>query len=115
VDGRLAGAQLECSSRWALCVVAAASGYPGPYRKGLELTGDLEGTEDAIVFHAGTRLVGGRTVTSGGRVLGITGLGSSLAEARDRAYAAVAKVRFDGMFFRRDIGVRGLARLAGSG
>lgn len=113
VEGRLGEAQLQCSGRWALCVVAAADGYPGRFRRELEITGDLNGTDGAIVFHAGTKAVEGRTVTNGGRVLGITGVGNSLAEARDRAYAAVARVRFEGMFYRQDIGARGLARLAG--
>jgi len=113
VEGRLADTRLSCSGRWALCVVAAAEGYPGTYRKGVEITGSLEDSADTIVFHAGTKLVDGRVVTTGGRVLGITGLGASLAEARDKAYAALASIGFEGMFYRRDIGARGLARLAG--
>jgi phosphoribosylamine--glycine ligase len=62
-----------------------------------------------VVFHAGTRLEENRVVTSGGRVLGVTGIGYSLAEARDRAYKFMGRVHFPGMFYRRDIGVRGLA------
>lgn len=112
VEGRLAEMRLEHSSRWALCVVAASDGYPGAYRKGLEITGDLDGSDDAIVFHAGTKLVHDKIVTNGGRVLAATGLGMSLAGARDRAYEAVSHIRFEGMFYRRDIGARGLARMA---
>ena len=113
VEGRLAKTKPAWSDRSALCVVLASGGYPGKYRKGLPISGDLDGGDDMVVFHAGTRLEGDGIVTSGGRVLGVTGLGDSLREARDRAYAAVAGIRFDDAFFRRDIGNRGLARLDG--
>jgi phosphoribosylamine--glycine ligase len=94
-------------------VVAASAGYPGEVRKGLELTGDVWGTDEAVVFHAGTRCEGERIVASGGRVLGVTGVGSTLALARDRAYRALERVRFEGMQFRTDIGARGLGGPAG--
>jgi phosphoribosylamine---glycine ligase len=99
------------ADRAALCVVAAAEGYPGSYGKGMPVTGDLVGRDGVVVFHAGTRLDESRTVTNGGRVLGVTGIGRSLAEARDRAYKALEGIRFPGMVFRRDIGARGLAEL----
>ncbi len=96
----------------ALCVVAASEGYPGPYRKGLEIRGldSLEGRGDIAVFHAGTALQGGRLVTSGGRVLGVTAhlREGTLADAIKRAYEALAGISFDGMHYRRDIGRKGL-------
>jgi phosphoribosylamine--glycine ligase len=111
VEGHLATCEPVRSSRAALCVVAAADGYPEAYKKGLSIDGDLAGADDVVIFHAGTRSAEGRVVTNGGRVLGVTGLGDDLARARDRAYAAVERIRFPGMFFRKDIGARGLARL----
>ena len=85
------------------CVILASGGYPGSYEKGFDITG-LDNTGDAIVFHAGTKLSEGRLVTGGGRVLGVTGIGSSLDEALDRAYGAIDSIRFEGMYYRRDIG-----------
>jgi phosphoribosylamine--glycine ligase len=79
----------------------------------MPITGDLVGRDGVVVFHAGTKLDENRTVTNGGRVLGVTGIGRSLAEARDRAYRALDGIRFPGMVFRRDIGSRGLAFRAG--
>lgn len=97
--------------RWALCVVAASHGYPGTYQKGLPISGELDGGEQTIVFHAGTRLVDGRVVTNGGRVLGVTGMGKTLSEARDRAYYGIGLIHFPGMYYRRDIGEKGLRHL----
>jgi len=97
----------------ACCVVAAAAGYPGPYRSGVpvelpeELT-EAPGSDDACIFHAGTRFDGGRVVTAGGRVLGVTGIAADLAGAVRRAYEVMAGVRFDGMHYRRDIAARAL-------
>lgn len=111
-QGDLADRQLAKSDRAAMCVVAASAGYPGSYAKGVPVTGDaFRSDEGVVVFHAGTRAEGDGVVTSGGRVLGVTGIGAGLPEARDRAYAAMAGISFDGMFFRKDIGSRGLARL----
>ncbi len=94
--------------RWALCVVAAAKGYPGTYDKGLPITGNLTGGENTIVFHAGTKLIDGKFVTNGGRVLAVTGLGKTLPEARERAYYGLGLIHFPGMHYRRDIGEKGL-------
>lgn len=114
IEGRLREQKVTSAvDRAALCVVAAADGYPGSYRKGMQITGDLAGGEGVVVFHAGTGLEENRTVTNGGRVLGVTGIGRSLAEARDRAYQALEGIRFPGMVYRRDIGARGLASRAG--
>ena len=98
--------------RHALCVVIAAGGYPGTYAKGAEIEGleDAAAVADAVVFHAGTKPVGGKAVTNGGRVLNVTGLGADLREAQKRAYEAVDRIRFDGAFCRRDIGWRALRR-----
>jgi phosphoribosylamine--glycine ligase len=93
------------------CVVMASAGYPGAYEKGVEVSGAAEAQADgAKVFHAGTLLKNGRLVTSGGRVLGVTAAGETLAESIERAYAAVEKVRFPGAQYRRDIGRKGLER-----
>lgn len=109
VEGRLSRMSARWSTRSALCVVAAASGYPGMYPRGMPISGDDVGTDDVIVFHAGTEMQGGKVVANGGRVLGVTGIGDTLLQARERAYAALSRVRFDGMVYRTDIGVRGLA------
>jgi phosphoribosylamine--glycine ligase len=97
---------------YALCVVAASGGYPGSYEKGKPIRGELGEREDVIVFHAGTRQQDKRIVTSGGRVLGITGLGRTLAGAKATAYSALARIHFDGMQYRRDIGDKGIRRQA---
>ena len=110
IDGSLQKQTLTpVVDRAALCVVAAAEGYPGSYSKGMPIAGDLVGSDGVIVFHAGTKQEENRTVTNGGRVLGVTGIGRSLADARQRAYRALEDVSFPGMVFRRDIGARGLA------
>jgi phosphoribosylamine--glycine ligase len=95
----------------ALAVVMAADGYPADPVKGARITG-LEAAGDAKIFHAGTSLAGGKLVSSGGRVLGITALGQSISEAREKAYRAIAAIDFPGGFYRRDIGWREIARQA---
>lgn len=94
--------------RAACCVVMAAGGYPGPVAPATEIRGLDEAAKlsDVVVFHAGTRAELGRVVTAGGRVLGVTGLGPSMDEARRRAYQAVDTIHFDGAQVRRDIGAR---------
>jgi phosphoribosylamine--glycine ligase len=95
----------------AACVVLAAQGYPGDYQKGHVITG-IEQAEQtgAVVFHAGTRLKQ-QLVSDGGRVLGVTAVGASLTEALSQAYAAVEKIHFADMYYRRDIGHRAIDRL----
>jgi phosphoribosylamine--glycine ligase len=97
----------ECAAT----VIVASAGYPGSYEKGKEISGlaDAEAA-GATVFHCGTKSDGGKTLTSGGRVLSVTGMGATLREAVDRAYAGVARISFDGMFFRRDIAHRAFER-----
>lgn len=111
VDDRLeefAADGLEWDPRTAVCVVLASHGYPGSYAKGKIISGLEEAAKlpDVQVFHAGTTVAKNRIVTDGGRVLGVTALGDTIAEAREKAYAAVDKITFPGMFFRRDIGLK---------
>lgn len=92
----------------AVCVIAASGGYPGTYTTGKPVSGLEKASETAVVFHAGTRIAEGTVTTSGGRVLGVTATGHDLPEARSKAYSAMTAIHFDGMFFRRDIGAKGL-------
>lgn len=112
LDGRLDRTTAEWDPRPALGVVIAAQGYPGAVRLNDVIEGlDASRDPDTKVFQAGTRLdEQGRAVSAGGRVLTACALGRDIAEARERAYAAARSVRFDGMFFRRDIGHRALNR-----
>ena len=111
MDGTLA----ECNVSWknsaAVCVVVAAGGYPGEYRKGDVIKGlyDAE-AKDAVVFHAGTGLSGENVVTHGGRVLGVTAVAETIADAVDKVYPAVAQIKFSGMQYRKDIAHRALKR-----
>jgi phosphoribosylamine--glycine ligase len=104
---------IEWRSGAALTTVMASGGYPGEYATGvpIELPADLVDREDIIVFHAGTRLDGGRLVTAGGRVLAITAFGDSVIEAADRSREAAESIHFEGRTFRRDIGWREMRRL----
>ena len=110
LEGRLA----ETKPRWkpgsAVCIVLAAAGYPANPRKGDEIQGLEQAGAEASVFHAGTAREDGRFTTKGGRVLTVTALGEDLAAAVKKAYAAVAKISFSGMHFRKDIASRGLKR-----
>jgi len=96
-------------SSWTVCVVAAAKGYPEGYANGAQISGldDAAALENLVVFHAGTRREGKQFFTAGGRVLGVTGRGPSIGEARKAAYGGIGRIRFDGMQFRTDIGIRG--------
>jgi phosphoribosylamine--glycine ligase len=100
--------EIEWSNEAAVCVVLASEGYPGPYPKGVPISG-LGDHEPALVFHAGTaRGEDGSWVTSGGRVLGVVGLGSTIAEARSAAYASAEKITFPGKQNRSDIAMKAL-------
>ncbi len=96
--------------RPAICVVVASHGYPGEYEKGKEITGidAADALEDVKVFHAGTKMVDGKVVTDGGRVLGVTALGNSISAAKLQAYTAVQKVRWPGAWCRKDISDKAL-------
>ena len=113
--GGLRGVKPEWSSDWAVTVVLASRGYPESSSKGDEIRGlrSLDSLE-VEVLHAGTAQVGGKIVTAGGRVLNVTGLGSTPAEARDRAYAAAERIEFDGKQMRRDIAARAVERVEGA-
>lgn len=110
IDRRLAEMDLQWSEQAAVCVVMASGGYPGSYEKGKAISGltDADAMEGVKVFHAGTKRENDEVVTSGGRVLGVTALGDGLAAARDRAYAAVDKIKFDGAHVRGDIAAKAL-------
>jgi len=115
VEGRLEDADLAWDQRAAVCVVMASEGYPGSYETGREIHGleSVEALEDVIVFHAGTRSENERVLTAGGRVLGVTALGSDLKDAQARAYQAVEKISFEGAYYRTDIGSKAFAHLCG--
>ncbi|WP_292938061.1 phosphoribosylamine--glycine ligase [Noviherbaspirillum sp.] len=110
VNGTLDQVELEWDRRTALGVVMAAAGYPEAPRKGDVITGIPEESSNCITFHAGTSTVGGKLVTSGGRVLCVVGLGDSVRIAQKNAYDVVDNIHFDGAQFRRDIGWRALKR-----
>ena len=105
--GTLAGVELAAGPEAAVTVVLAAGGYPDKPETGVALEGiaDAE-AEGALVFHAGTALRGGSLVSSGGRVLNVTGIGASVAEARERAYRAVAHIELAGVQYRHDVALR---------
>jgi phosphoribosylamine--glycine ligase len=111
-DRRVATATVRQRAGAAACVVLASAGYPGDYEAGKPVAGLEDAARHALVFHAGTRVADGRVVTAGGRVFGVTGLGATLQEALDHAYAGADAIRFEGKTLRRDIGRRGLARRA---
>jgi phosphoribosylamine--glycine ligase len=104
-DGTLEDVTLQWDPRPAVCVVMASGGYPDNYQKGKKITGldEAEQIQDVIVFHAGTKTQNGDIVTDGGRVLGVTALGQTIADAKIRAYQAVEKIKFEGAYYRRDI------------
>ena len=104
--GELAGVAVGASADSAVTIVLTAEGYPAKGSRGSQIAGvdDADADADgALVFHAGTALHGDRLVTNGGRILGVTGLGDTVAGARDAAYAAVDRIEFEGMRYRSDI------------
>jgi phosphoribosylamine---glycine ligase len=109
--GGLAGASAEFEDSWAVTVVLASAGYPESSSKGDVIAGLAEAAEVAEVTHAGTAKRDGEIVTAGGRVLNVTGLGASPAEARDRAYDAAGRISFEGMQVRTDIAARAVERV----
>ena len=105
IDGTLATQTLQWKPESTVCVVMAAKGYPGSYEKGNEITGlNLNENQQAMVFHAGTKLDNGKVLTNGGRVLGVTALGLNINQAIKNAYSVVDKIKWDGIHFRKDIG-----------
>jgi len=111
LEGKLEDVRLDWDTRAALGVVMAAGGYPGSYAKGQTISGlETADSDTQKVFHAGTALEGDDTVTSGGRVLCVVGLGASVTAAAGAAYEAVDKIHWDDIHVRRDIGHRAIAR-----
>lgn len=106
VDGKLDTIDLQFEDNAAVCVVLASDGYPVSYEKGFPIEGleAFDGKDDYFCFHAGTAKKDGQFVTNGGRVLGVTALGSSLKEARKKAYDATDWVKFENKYMRHDIG-----------
>ena len=106
VDGRLAETELRWAPGASACIIASSSGYPGSYQTGLPITGLSSAAQipDVEVFHSGTAAKDGQIVTSGGRVLGVTARGDALDSALACAYAAMAHIHFEGIYYRRDIG-----------
>ena len=105
VDERLDEVEIEWETGACVCLVLASGGYPEAYEKGKEITfGDLD--EDIVLCHAGTALKDGKLVTSGGRVLGVVAKGEDVEAARRKVYAAAEKIHFDGMYYRKDIGIK---------
>ena len=112
-DERLSEVRIEWKKDPAVCVVISSGGYPGKYKKGDAITGigDANKIEGVHVFHAGTAFRDSDIVTAGGRVLGVTATGSSIAAAKKQAYEAIDKIKFAGMHYRRDIADRAMNRL----
>jgi phosphoribosylamine--glycine ligase len=111
VDGKLSDTELEWTPGASACIIVASEGYPGSYTTGREITGvaAAEALPGVVVFHSGTAEVEDRLLTAGGRVLGVTAVGPSLEDALACAYAGLGEIAFEGMYYRRDIGLRGIA------
>ncbi len=112
IDNKLSSVKLEWDERSAVCIVLAAGGYPGSYKKGTEIEGlDMaRNLDDLIVFHAGTKEIEGKITTSGGRVLNVVGIGKDIKSAIAQGYKGVSCIKFDGMQYRTDIGKKALKR-----
>ncbi|PNU18735.1 phosphoribosylamine--glycine ligase [Geothermobacter hydrogeniphilus] len=110
--GELTQTSLEWHDKAAVCVVMASGGYPGSFTRGHEIKGLEEAAQidDLVVFHAGTRLVDGKVVNNGGRVLGVTGLGSDVATAIRKAYRGVETISWQDVHYRKDIGAKAVRR-----
>ena len=112
IDGTLDKVECKWKPEAATCVVMASGGYPDPYETGKVITGldRANALEDVTVFHAGTQMQNGNIATGGGRVLGVTALGSDIRSAIEGAYRGVNEIHFDQAHFRTDIGYRALDR-----
>jgi len=117
IDGKLDRIKIDVDPRPTVCVVMSSKGYPGKYTTGKPITGLAKAAKikDVVVFQAGTTAKGRQTVTAGGRVLGVTAIGKDISQAIDKAYQAVGAIRWDGCYYRKDIGHRALARLQKKG
>jgi phosphoribosylamine--glycine ligase len=112
--GNLKEEKIEWKEGASLCVIMASSGYPGEYKKGYEIKGleEVKEGDNLVIFHAGTEFKNGKFYTSGGRVLGVTGVGKDLKEAFEKTYSAVKKITWEGVHYRKDIGRKGLKYLS---
>ena len=105
IDGKLKKEDIKWKDETCLTVIMCSGGYPGSYEKGKKISGIENVDKDIIVFHNGTKK-SDALYTNGGRVLSVTALGKNLEEAREKAYANVEKIKFDGAYFRKDIGTK---------
>lgn len=110
-SGDLDSKEIELDNQYRCCVVLASEGYPKSYDTGKKISGIADVDDSANVFHAGTRLQDGDLLTDGGRVLSVVGSGSTLEEAIKSTYTEVRKISYENMYYRSDIGVKGLAHL----
>jgi phosphoribosylamine--glycine ligase len=110
VEGRLSETELRWKPGASACVIAASAGYPGSYTTGRKISGLEEASRvpGVQVFHSGTALLEGRYVTEGGRVLGVTAAAPDLERSLSLVYEALGRIKFEGMYYRRDIGRRSL-------
>ena len=106
-EGNLSAVKLTWKQDACVCVIAASGGYPGQYKTGFPISG-LNAAVDEMVFHAGTKIVGTNLVTNGGRVLNVSSLGESLAQARSRAYERLQNIHFEDLHYRTDIASKAL-------
>lgn len=105
MDGSLKEEDLKWTDKKCVTVVLTSKGYPVEYEKGKEITGTEELDKDIILFHNGTKMEDGKLLTNGGRVLSVTALGDTLQEAREKVYKNIDKIKFDGLCYRKDIGI----------
>jgi phosphoribosylamine---glycine ligase len=108
ITGKLKDFRISFKEKYAVTVVMSSGGYPGSYEKGKEITGLDKLSSSIMAFHAGTEFKNGKYYTNGGRVLNVTALGKDMPEARDIIYSEIDKIRFEGAFYRKDIGHRAL-------
>ena len=110
VSGNLDKIKIEWEQKFVACVILASGGYPREYKKGIPIFGinEAEKMEDIVVFHAGTKIVDNQLVTNGGRVLGVTATGETLKMALDKVYEAIKLINFEGMYYRKDIGIKAI-------
>jgi len=112
VDGNLHEKKIEVYDGAAICVVQAAPGYPGEYKKGMEITGldSFKGRDDLLVFQAGTKKDEGKTAAAGGRVLALTALDRDIESAIKKVYENIGSIKFEGAYYRKDIGTKALKK-----